>query len=869
MYGRNNSLCAPTGMILKIYHGNIFNLKRISKGYFKENRSNDTPIVKRIKTTFDDCIPMPDQLYQLTITIKGAVQGVGFRPFVFRVARAHGIRGFVRNDGQGVFISAVARRENCDAFVDALKTTHPPLAVIRSFTAAPMAPFDEVRESGLPAGFAIVESDRGERIDVDITRDAAVCDNCLREMRDPHNRRYRHPFINCTDCGPRYTIIKDLPYDRPSTTMAVFTMCEECRKEYETPGDRRFHAQPICCPSCGPTLQLLGADAQPIADQFAHNVPPRSPSSSADRGPCLSPALRGELGMSAEDDGDRGGTSVTTSDPTARCISMLAAGMIVAIKGIGGFHLACRADDEAVVKRLRQRKMREEKPLAIMVRDLGVARKYALVNDQERALMEGVERPIVLCVKKNNAAGLAPSIAPRVPTLGIMLPYTPLHHLLFSGNRFDALVMTSGNMTDEPIVFSNKDALSRLCGIADAFLFHDRDIYVRNDDSIVRMTESGPTMQRRSRGYVPDPLDAMHDVHGIIGFGGVLKSTAAIGRKRMCYLSQYVGEVSSLETLDGLRRIVKHLLHILDVSPQLSIVDLHPEALTRSIAEELGTRIVTAQHHHAHAAACMAENELNGNALCIVYDGTGYGADGSIWGGEIFLAGHNAFTRIGHLSYLPLPGGEAAIMHPGRTAIAALYGLFGERVKEACLWMPEAEKEAVVDMIRSGVNCPKTSSMGRLFDAASALIGICTRRTYEGQPAIELEGCADVHETGEYQPAIANEAGMLLIDGATLLAAVYEDFQMGTAREKIAARFHTTVARATALLAREAANATGCSRVCLSGGCFQNPLLLDRTRAMLLEAGLQTFTHRRLPPGDECISYGQLVIAGAQRENEK
>jgi hydrogenase maturation protein HypF len=771
---------------------------------------------------------MPDQLMKVEIAIQGAVQGVGFRPFVFRTAQTLGIRGFVRNDGRGVFISAVAGRENLDAFVHTLRIANPPLATVRAFSASLMTPVTEAEQGGVPVDFSIKQSDHGECVDVDVTRDTAVCENCLREMRDPHNRRYRHPFINCTDCGPRYTIIRDLPYDRPSTTMAGFPMCDECRKEYESPGDRRFHAQPICCPSCGPTLKLL----------------------------------------SSEGEGNRGGTSGSPSDPLAHCIALLASGMIVAIKGIGGFHCACRADDESAVKRLRQKKMREEKPLAIMVRDIDTARRYALIDRDEQSLLESVERPIVLCAKKNNATGLAPSIAPGVPTLGIMLPYTPIHHLLFSDGNLNALVMTSGNTTDEPIAFDDDDALKRLGNIADAFLTHNRNIYVRNDDSIVRIVAGGPVMQRRSRGFVPDPLDALHDVHGIVALGGVLKSTVAIGRKRMCYLSQYVGEVSSLEALEGLQRIMKHLLHILDVAPRLFIGDLHPESMTRHLADETGMPLETAQHHHAHGVACMAENELHEESLCIVYDGTGYGLDGCIWGGEILLAGHDHFTRVGHVGYMPLPGADAAIRHPGRMAVATLWGLMGDRVMETCPWMPEEEKKAVIDMVRAGVNCPKTSSMGRLFDAASALLGICTRRTYEGQPAIELEGVANRNETASYEPVIIDSGDELLIDGAGLLFRVYEDITHGTARDNVAARFHNTVARATALVAQKAAQRTGCARICLSGGCFQNRLLLERTLRLLSDAGLQPFTHRLIPPNDECVSFGQLVIAGARREKE-
>jgi hydrogenase maturation protein HypF len=763
---------------------------------------------------------MTDRLMHSTITIQGAVQGVGFRPFVFRIARQMGVCGFVRNDGRGVFISAFAKQSILDAFVRTLQTTHPPLAVIRHFSVSPMTITGETLDSTAPQDFTIVQSNQGERIDVDITRDAAVCDNCLSEMRDPNNRRYRHPFINCTDCGPRFTIIKKLPYDRPYTTMADFAMCDECKKEYESPGNRRFHAQPICCPSCGPTLKLT----------------------------------------------DSNGAIIPEKDPISQCKRMFGEGLIVAIKGIGGYHLACAADNDSAVSVLRQRKRREEKPFALMVRDIEAAGKFVHIGPREKTLLESVERPIVLCRKKENAVPLAMGIAPGVPTLGIMLPYTPIHHLLFAGSRLNALVMTSANTTDEPIAFKNEDALNRLSGIADAFLMHDRDIHIRNDDSIARVCAHGPLLLRRSRGFVPEALDTLHEVQGVVALGGVLKSTAAVGRGRMAYSSQYVGEVANLETLEDFKSILFHLLRVLNITPTQWVCDLHPGGMTRIIAQDSGLPLMEVQHHHAHAVACMAENELTENALCVVYDGTGYGTDGALWGGEIFHTTHADFTRLGHLTLLPLPGGEQAIRHPGRIAVAALYGILGENAADACPWMQHKEKAAVIDMVKSNISCPKTSSMGRLFDAASALLGIGKNRTYEGQPAIELEGCADARETSEYDPGVSSQNGLLLIDGPKILAELYRDFKSGTPSEKASARFHNTIAKATALAVRKVADTTGCSRVCLSGGCFQNALLLEKTLALLSDAGLETFTHHRTPPNDECISFGQIVVAGARRE---
>jgi len=747
------------------------------------------------------------------IAIKGAVQGVGFRPFVYRTAQRHGITGWVRNDVSGVEIEAVGTEAHLAAFTRSLKTNHPPLARIRSLDISECEPCKP------PEAFRITESSLGEAVEVDVTCDAAVCEACLGEMNDSNDRRYRHPFINCTDCGPRFTIIKLLPYDRPNTTMAAFALCDDCKKEYESPESRRFHAQPVCCPKCGPKLSLL----------------------------------------------DNEGKAIDCEDPIAQCAGLLLQGKIVAIKGIGGFHLACRADSQAEVERLRRKKMREEKPLAIMVRDTAMAEAFAVISKDERALLESPQRPIVVLAKKDDAV-LAPGVAPGLPTLGIMLPYTPVHHLLFKDPRMPPLVMTSGNMTDEPIAFANADALSRLKGIADVFLTHDRDIHVRNDDSIVRVAAGSPVIMRRSRGHIPDPLPALHDVHGMVALGGVLKSTAAFGRGRMCYVSQYIGTVDTIEMLDVLEAVISHFRRILDISPNMFVLDPHPGSILRAVPEKTGMPFVTVQHHHAHAAACMAENELTERSVCVVYDGTGYGADGCVWGGEILFADHRGFDRPGHLAYMLLPGGEAAINNPGRMAIAALYSEIGESAREACLWMPLDEKAAVIDMVSTFTRCVKTSSMGRLFDAVSGLLGICKKRTYEGQPAVELEGSADVLEKGEYDPSILVHGHEVLIGGAKILAQAYDDFQTGTTREKVAMRFHRTIARATADAAGTVAQTMGCDRICLTGGCFQNKLLLEDTVAFLKKTGLKTFVHRRIPPNDECVSYGQLVIAGARKE---
>jgi hydrogenase maturation protein HypF len=762
--------------------------------------------------------PMPDQKNAAVsrfIRVRGTVQGVGFRPFVYRLALRLGVQGEVRNDREGVAIEACGAPAALDRFVKLLREEAPPLSIIRSIEVSEVSSDKET-----PDVFTITESTPGGRNEIDIARDAAVCDACLAEMRDPHDRRFAYPFINCTDCGPRYTIITALPYDRPNTTMAGFTMCGACRAEYGNPASRRFHAQPVCCPVCGPRLALL----------------------------------------------DKKGKTVKTADPVAACIELLKAGRIVAIKGIGGFHLACRADSGRTLRLLRSRKNREEKPFALMARDRQAAETIAVFSSEEARLLESVERPIVLARKRPApSVVVAKEVAPGLPTLGIMLPYSPLHHLLFDKSDFTVLVMTSANMTDEPMVHTNDGAVKTLGGMADGFLAHDRPILVRTDDSISRIAAGAPLLLRRGRGFVPDPLPAPCDVQGIVGCGGVLKSTVAVGRGASCYVSQYVGNAENTETLEQLDGIKNHLLSVLGVEPVLYAADLHPESLSGRIAEA-GVPLLRVQHHHAHAAACMAENGINGRVICVVYDGTGYGEDGTMWGGEFFAGDYAEFTRAGHLKPMLMPGGEAAIRRPWRMAMGALFPLLGERAAKLFRKIPKKEKEAVIEMLARQVSCVKSSGMGRLFDAASALLGICLHRSYEGQPAVMLEAAATAKGPAKglsYDPQVtAGEAGMQLIDGSKILLEALNDFWSGTEPSLVAARFHAVIAEATVLAAGRIAGQNNTDLVCLSGGCFQNALLLEQTVRRLTESGLRPMVHRLVPPNDESISYGQAVIAG-------
>lgn len=751
------------------------------------------------------------KLKSVTIQVSGTVQGVGFRPFVYRIAKKYHIKGSVSNNASGVLIVAQSSAENIDTFIHALKTELPPLAQIGSFEVTSLNNF--LSENS----FCIQESSQGEKVLVDVTRDTSICSACLQELFDPADRRFRHPFINCTDCGPRYSIIKALPYDRPQTTMALFALCKQCEKQYRDPADRRFHAQPVCCNRCGPVLELR----------------------------------------------DRDGLVVASNDVVKETILLLTQGAIVAIKGIGGFHLACRADSEAAVGILRKRKGREEKPFALMVRDVEAAKKYVLLSESEQKLLESIERPIVICRKKQSAAPLAESVAPRLPTLGIMLPYTPLHYLLFDTDAFDTLVMTSANYTHEPLCSDNDEALQRLYGIADYFCIHNRDIHVPLDDSIARVIDNKAMMMRRSRGYVPAPLPAGNDVNGIIGLGGILKSTVTVGRGRQCYVSQYLGTLDTVQNVNYGERVLKHLLGLLDVKPSLYVSDLHqtnirPYELLESVP------LIKVQHHHAHAIACMGENHVSEKCICVVYDGLGLGDDGAMWGGEIFVADRASYTRVAHCKYVGMPGGDAATYYPGRMALSMCMSGFKQYRDSLCPWIADQERSAVIEILSSGVNTPLTSSMGRLFDACAAILDICRYRTYEGQPAIECEAWADTHEHTRYDIEIGINNGLYCIDGPAILAQVIEDTKREYPIPKIAARFHNTIAAVTVEICQRIASEYGITTVCLSGGCFHNKLLTERIIEALQKAMLQPLVHRVLSPGDECISFGQVLYAAAQ-----
>jgi hydrogenase maturation protein HypF len=694
--------------------------------------------------------------------VTGRVQGVGFRPYVFALAHELDLAGFVLNDPSGVLIEVEGSA--CDAFLARLPVDVPPLAAVERVITEPVAPTGE-------RGFAIRPSVGGFP-DAAISPDAATCDACLTELFDPADRRYRYPFINCTSCGPRFTIVTGVPYDRPNTTMAGFAMCPACLAEYEDPRDRRFHAQPNACPACGPRVWLAGVDAP---------------------------------------------------DPIGAAAHALLDGAIVAIKGIGGFHLACRADDEAAVSKLRARKHREDRPFALMVRDLAAAQ--ALVQLDGDAILDRA-RPIVIAPRRGE---VAPSVAPRSRELGVMLPYSPLHHLLLADAGV-ALVMTSGNVSDEPIAFTDEDALERLAGIAEAFLLHDRPIRTRTDDSVLR----GRRVVRRSRGFVPDALP-LRASRPLLAVGAELKNTFTLARDGRAWVGHHVGDLRNYETLASFTDGIEHFQRLFAIEPELIAHDLHPEYLSTKYALERPGRHVGVQHHHAHLAAVLAEHGV-AEAVGAIYDGTGYGTDGTVWGGELLRGSCSAYERVGHLWPVRMPGGEAAIREPWRMA---------------CAWMAAAgldtppEWANVRRLAETGLASPETTSMGRLFDAVAAMCAIRDRITYEGQAAVELEAAADPLERAAYP--------MPDLDARPTVAAIARDLARDVDVALVSARFHNTVANATADACRDH------PVVVLSGGVFQNALLLDRTIEALGEA--RVLTPRRLPCNDGAISYGQAAVA--------
>ncbi|MGH7906050.1 MAG: carbamoyltransferase HypF [Candidatus Binataceae bacterium] len=743
--------------------------------------------------------------------IGGIVQGVGFRPFVHSLATRIGLSGFVTNDTQGVLIEAEGDVALVARFVESLRAEAPPLAIIERIEQ------EQAAISGME-GFAIVESrNDGERRAL-ISPDIASCAECIREMFDPADRRYLYPFTNCTNCGPRFTIVRNIPYDRPLTTMAGFAMCPDCSREYHDPSDRRFHAQPISCPACGPRLRLIGRDGAELA-----------------------------------------------GDPIAITAALMSAGHIVAIKGLGGYHLAAAAEDDLAVGALRARKHREDKPFAVMCPDIAAARRLAAFDSAEERILAGPRRPIVLARRRPDAS-VAESVAGANRYLGLMLPYTPLHHLLCHDFRAP-FVLTSGNVSDEPIAYHDEDAFPRLSQIADFFLTHDRPIHIRTDDSVVRVFRGREIAMRRARGYAPQPLSLSFNVpRPTLGCGAELKNTFCLAKERHAFVSHHIGDLENYETLRAFTDGVEHFRRLFDITPEIVACDLHPEYLSTKHALELeGVELMRVQHHHAHIAACLADNGEDGPAIGVAFDGLGYGTDGTMWGGEFLIADLTNFERVASLEPIPMPGGAAAIRQPWRMAAAYLDAIYGDKMpggievarRNQHNWRP------VVRMARARLNSPLTSSVGRLFDAVAAILGLRDTVNYEGQAAIELEQRASPIERAAYRVAI-RDGNPRLIQATEIVQAVLEDLRLGRSVETIAARFHNTIARLIADICEMARASRGFSTVALSGGVFQNLFLLERTAGLLRQQGFRVLTHNRVPANDGGISLGQVVVAAAR-----
>lgn len=752
-----------------------------------------------------------------TIHVRGMVQGVGFRPYVYSLAVSQGLFGEVLNNGSGVVIHVEGEPGSIDEFVHQLRLDPPSLSYIdvveRNATEVGPARFED---------FSIVHSTtNGQTASLPVTPDIAVCDDCVRELFDPRDRRFRYPFINCTNCGPRFTLIKGVPYDRERTTMRDFEMCAECRAEYEDPLNRRFHAEPIACGECGPRLRLT----------------------------------------------DRNGVDAG-NEVIERALELLKQGEIVAIKGLGGYHLACDATNSEAVRTLRERKLREDKPFALMARSSEVVERYCDVSPAELELLNSRERPIVLLRSKADAQ-ISGDVAPGVRTLGFMLPYTPLHYLLFD-DLDKPLVMTSGNISDEPIAYRDDEAVKRLARIADYFLTSDRRIHIRTDDSIVRQ---GPTRSamilRRSRGYAPTPVRVKERfAKNILACGAELKNTFCLTRDNYAFLSHHIGDLENLETLRSFTEGVEHFSRLFDIVPEALAYDLHPEYLSTKYSADrcdVETKIGV-QHHHAHIASCMAENNADGEVIGVAMDGLGFGTDGNLWGGEFIVADYTDFERFAHLAYVPMPGGAAAIREPWRMAAVYLQRAFGS-VDVGIGFSDRLDNDrwrTLSSMISAGTNCPETSSMGRLFDAVSALLCLRSTVNYEGQAAIALENVADV-SVGEAYLFDVDPEGTISPEG--VIRSAVEDLLDGVDASIVSARFHLGVADLIAEVATDIRDKRGLDRVALSGGVFQNMILLDAAISRLMKRGFDVLTHSRVPPNDGGISLGQAMIANARIKN--
>ncbi len=768
-----------------------------------------------LKSNTGTLLLMGIKLRSKRLGINGIVQGVGFRPFVYQLAQKYRLKGEVSNTATGVNLVIEGATEHIDALIRDLTDQKPPLARIVEI---------DIRKEPVKGftTFSIVKSRGGETRATLISPDVSVCNDCLDEMRNPNDRRYGYPFINCTNCGPRYTIIDDVPYDRPKTSMASFKMCDLCQAEYDDPDNRRFHAQPNACSVCGPKVTLYNQDKTPVE----------------------------------------------TADPVTATARLIQKGHIVAVKGLGGFHLVVDATDNDAVARLRKRKHREEKPFAVMSPDVDQVRRYAIVHEDEKTLLTAIQKPIVLLEKKEPHP-LADQVSPDNKYCGVMLPYTPLHYLLLE-QGFTALVMTSGNISEEPIAIDNEEAFKRLYGIADFFLVHDRDIYLRSDDSIVRRCSGKTRFIRRSRGYVPVPVFLKNPVPEILACGAELKNTVCLTKGKNAFVSQHIGDLENLATDQFFRLTIRHLKRILDIAPEIVACDLHPDYMSTQYALSLEhLHCVQVQHHHAHIAAGMAENHIGGPVIGLSFDGTGLGTDGAVWGGEVLITDHAAFSRAAHLAYVPMPGSASAIKEPWRMAVGYLYDAFGDKLWD--LDLPLLKRidarhlQTMVHMAKKGLNAPLTSSLGRLFDGVAALVGIRDTVAFEGQAAMLLEMCTDrtTARTYDYQWI---EDDPIRILTAPIITGVVKDMTANVPIPVISGRFHATLVEMFTRLCCRIRKMRSLNTVVLSGGVFQNAILLAGMIESLEKNNFNVYTHKRVPANDGGIALGQAVVAAARAD---
>jgi hydrogenase maturation protein HypF len=757
------------------------------------------------------------------IDVSGVIQGVGFRPFIYRLANEQDLKGFVANTAAGVTIEVDGAEQAIDRFVESIANEKPPLATIADLTVTK----NSIAQDKASESFIIQESiHSGNRIGP-ITPDTDVCKNCLAELFDPADRRYHYPFINCTDCGPRYTLIEETPYDRPLTSMKHFPLCGDCQAEYSDPVDRRFHAQATCCPVCGPSVRL--------ADNF--------------------------------------GNHVTGSDPLKRTADLLAAGKIVAIKGLGGFHLAVNAKDSKAIARLRQRKGRPDKPLAVMSLNVKKIKEFALFSDQEERRLTESRKPIVLLDKKNPFT-LAENVAPSNRFIGVMLPYTPIHHMLFHYHDFEALVMTSGNLSGSPIVKDNGEAFAKLAGIADYFLVHNREIVTQTDDSVVRLAGLEASLYRRARSFVPTAINLQTDAGQTLSLGAIIKNTVCLTNGREAFVCQHIGDLDNLDTQHHQEAIISHFRSLLRIEPDLLVHDLHPDYPGSRFARsqtELPT--IGVQHHHAHSVSCMAEHGLTGPVIALALDGNGYGPDNTVWGGEVLLADYESFERMAHLSPVAMPGGDAAIREPWRMAVSHLYNTFGAEYRglDLQLLSDKADSLPVIEqMIDQQINAPLTSSCGRLFDTVAALLDLRHTVSFEGQAAAELEMLLDPasNEDSMYPFKITQSQDKpWQLHTAPVIRGVVEDILANTSSQLVSKRFHNTLTALSTKVCQDIREERKCNRVVLSGGVFQNLNLQQDLRRSLEDLSFEIYVHQQVPANDGGLALGQAVAGRAMYMN--